>query len=304
MVSVIIVSWNASDYLLRCLQSLSRDVCRFPVEIIVVDNASSDGSVERVEELFPEVRLIRNSENLGFARASNLGVAVSRGRYLCFINSDVEVRNDCVTRLVTFCEGNPEVGMVGPGIIGRDGRPQTSCRTFPTLWNTACRAFALDKCFPHVPVFDVCPRSRLPPEAPRTVDVLSGCFWLVRKDALGTVGMLDESFFMYGEDVDWCKRFRTAGWKIVFFPGAEAIHHGGASSANAPLRFYIEKQKADLRYWAKHHSASGIRHLLPGCLFAHGDAGDRAHAGISFRPPCNQGPLSQGLTAVWHAWDG
>ena len=132
-VSVIIVSWNAREYLMQCLASLSTEACRYPLEIIVVDNASSDCSADAVASSYPSVRLIRNAENLGFARANNLGVSVSTGRYLCFVNSDVKVLPHCLDRLVQFCEEHPEVGMVGPRIIGGDGKLQRSCRGFPTV---------------------------------------------------------------------------------------------------------------------------------------------------------------------------
>lgn len=114
-VSVIIISWNARDYLTQCISTLTSEVCRYPMEIIVVDNASSDGSPDCVESKYPNVRLIRNAENMGFAKANNIGVSVSTGNYLCFINSDVKVLPHCITRLVEYCEEHPEAGMVGPG---------------------------------------------------------------------------------------------------------------------------------------------------------------------------------------------
>jgi GT2 family glycosyltransferase len=252
--SVIIVSWNARDYLVQCLNSLSSDVCRYPMEIIVVDNASSDGSPESVEQGFPNVRLIRNEANLGFAKANNLGIAQSRGRYLALINSDVKVLPDCITRLVDYCAQHPEAGMVGPRILGGDGKLQRSCHGFPNLWNMFCRGIALDSLFPHVRLFGGYLMPYWDHDNLRPVDILSGCFWLVRREALLKVGLLDEGFFMYGEDMDWCRRFWVNDWQVVFIPGAEAIHYGGASSANAPVRFFIEKQRANLRYWKKHHS--------------------------------------------------
>jgi GT2 family glycosyltransferase len=253
VVSVIIVNWNARDYLLQCLASLSSEVCRDPMEVIVVDNDSSDGSPEAVENQFPHVRLIRSGANLGFARANNLGVAHSRGRYLAFVNSDVKVLKDCLTTLVDYCDQHPDVGMAGPRIIGGDGKLQRSCRGFPTVWNMFCRAMALDAMFPRVKICSGYAMKYWPQENLRPVDILTGCFWLVRREALNQVGMLDESFFMYGEDMDWCKRFWNGGWKLMFVPSAEAIHYGGASSSNAPVRFYIERQRADLQYWTKHH---------------------------------------------------
>jgi GT2 family glycosyltransferase len=257
-VSVIIVSWNAREFLMQCLASLSADACDYPMEIIVVDNASSDGSADEVANSYPRVRLIRNAENLGFAKANNIGISLSTGRYLCLVNSDVKVLPHCVSTLVRFCEENPEVGMVGPRVIGGDGKWQHSCKGFPNVWNVFCRALALDTLFPRGKLFTGFLLSHWRQDCPRPVDILVGCFWLVRREALTRVGLLDETFFMYGEDIDWCKRFWMHGWKVVFVPSAEAIHYGGASSANAPFRFYIEQQKADLHYWKKHHSSFGV----------------------------------------------
>jgi len=257
-VSVIIVSWNARDYLRKCLASLSSNVCQFPMEIIVVDNASSDGSPDYVESEYPNVRLIRNAENMGFAKANNIGVSISSGDYLCFVNSDVEVLPDCITRLVNYCEEQPEAGMVGPLIIGGDGQLQRSCRGFPSVWNMFCRALALDRIFRNCKLFTGYSLGYWPQNSLRSVDILTGCFWLVRRQAMEQVGLLDESFFIYGEDMDWCKRFWIKGWQVVFVPSAKAIHYGGASSSNAPVRFYIERQKADLQYWKKHHSGPAV----------------------------------------------
>ncbi|EIC28188.1 glycosyltransferase family 2 protein [Methylomicrobium album] len=266
-VSVIIVSWNARDYLKKCLKSLAGGMCSYPMEIIVVDNASSDGSAECVAAEFPHVRLIRNADNLGFAKANNIGVVASRGQYLAFINSDVEVLPDCLTRLVDYVEAHPEVGMAGPFIIGGDGRMQRSCRGFPGVWNMFCRALALDTLFRSVRLFSGYSMAYWSQDSLRPVDILSGCFWLVRRPALDRVGLLDEAFFIYGEDMDWCKRFWKHGWKVVFYPEAKAIHYGGASSSNAPVRFYIERQKADLQYWRKHHSPPAVAaYLLISCL--------------------------------------
>ena len=252
-VSLVIVSWNARDYLMQCLASLSAEACRYPFEIIVVDNASSDGSAEAVAEGYANVRLIRNSENLGFSKANNIGISASIGRYLCLINSDVKVLPNCISRLVDYCEEHLNVGMVGPHIFGGDGKLQRTCRGFPTVWNMFCRALALDALCPRNKVFNGYKLYHWRQDSLKPVDILTGCFWLVRRDALRQVGLLDENFFMYGEDMDWCKRFWNKGWPIVFVPSAEAIHYGGASSSSSPVRFYIERHRADLQYWKKHH---------------------------------------------------
>lgn len=257
-VSVVIVSWNAREYLAGCLDSLAASACRYPTEVIVVDNASSDGSAEMVTTRYPEVRLIQTGANLGFAKANNIGIRASRGEYLALINSDVKVLPECLTRLVDYLDGHPQVGMAGPRVIGGDGKLQRSCRGFPTVWNMLCRTLTLDVLFKRVAAFNGYFLHHWPQESEAPVDILSGCFWTIRRQALDRVGLLDEAFFMYGEDMDWCKRFWLNGWNLMFVPAAEAIHYGGASSSNSPIRFYIERHRADLRYWKKHHSFPAV----------------------------------------------
>jgi len=243
MVSVIIVSWNARDHLLQCLESLSPEVCRHPLEIIVVDNASSDGSPECVESRFPNVRLIRNAANLGFARANNAGISRSSGRYLCLVNSDVRVLPECINRLVDYCEAHGETGMAGSAHC-RFGR--TSATGLP----------AIPECMEPV-LQGGGPRHNLSADetvwrrfAFRPATEPAGCggrghtqrvFLAGPPPGTGGRWFARRSFFMYGEDMDWCRRFREQGWKRVFVPAAQAVHFGAASSANAPIRFYIER---------------------------------------------------------------
>ena len=252
-ISVIIVNWNSQAYLERCLESFAQAPSSRSVEIIVVDNGSTDGSPEIVEARFPHVRLIRNRENLGFARANNMAIRESRGRYVSLVNSDVEVLPGCLDALADFLDQHPDVGNVGPRILYPNRTLQSSCRRFPTLWNNFCSASGLATLFPGSRIF--CGEHMLYFRYDRTlpVDVLVGCFWMMRQEAVEAVGFLDEDFFIYGEDVDWCRRCRKSGWQVVFFPGAEAIHHRAASSAANPVRFAVLQQQSVLRYWAKHH---------------------------------------------------
>ena len=256
-VSIIIVSWNAKEILRACLNSLMDSTVEYAHEIIAVDNGSSDGSPEMVEKEFPHVRLIKNRYNLGFARANNIGIRASRGRYVCLINSDVIVFEDCIKNLMSFMDENPAAGMAGPKILNPDRTLQPSCRHFPSIWNNLCHAVALNHLFPRSRFFSAPFMDYWAHDTVRKVDVITGMFWMIRRQAIDEVGLLDEDFFVYGEDIDWCKRFRQGGWDIVFYPGAEAVHIGGASSSNAPFKFYIEMQKANLQYWKKHHGKIG-----------------------------------------------
>ncbi len=261
--SIVLVSWNAKDYLLQCIESIRRtypDVRR--TEIIVVDNNSADGSADAVEASCPDVELVRNAENQGFAKANNTGIDRARGEYVALINSDVIVGRGCLQQLCRFLDDNPSVGLAGPRILNPDETLQPSCREFPNLTSSLLRALALDSLFPHSRFFGRHFMTCWSHDCPRDVDVLSGCFWVARRAAIDSVGGLDSNFFMYGEDIDWCRRFQQRGWRVVYVPSVSSVHFGGASSANAPVRFYIEMHRANLQYWKKHHGlAAGALYL-------------------------------------------
>jgi hypothetical protein len=227
-------------------------------EIIVVDNASADGTPDLIRKEFPHICLKMNASNDGFARANNVGMLISQGKYISLINSDVWVPPNCLDRLVRFMEENPLIGIVGPKMIGGDGKAKRSCMRFPTLWSVFCRALAVDTLFKKSKLFNGYMMRGFEHDRLMDVDVLNGWFWVVRREALELVGLLDEQFFMYGEDVDWCYRFRKAGWRVVFYPGAEAMHYGGGSSEKAAARFYVEKQRANAQCWMKHKRRSSL----------------------------------------------
>lgn len=257
LLSIIIVSWNAKEYLFKCLNSLIPEIVSYQSEIIIVDNASTDGSPELVRDCFPNVKLICNERNLGFAKANNIGIRESTGEYVCLVNSDIMILRNCFDSMIGFMDKHPQIGMIGPKTLNPDGTLQPSCFSFPTFWNSLCRALALDSVFPKTEVFGRRLMTFWAHDSIRSVDALNGCFLMVRREALNQVGLLDEGFFVYGEDIDWCKRFRDAEWDVVFFPKAKAIHYGGASSSNAPIRFYLEMHRADMQYWRKHHGQLG-----------------------------------------------
>lgn len=251
--SFVIVSWNAREHLRTCLRSIASCCTGVSYEVIVVDNASSDGSPEMVASAFPSVRLIRSERNEGFAAANNRGTAVATGRYLALVNSDVEIFAGSIERLVSFMDAHPEIGILGPRVLNADRTDQASTRTSPSLRSWLFRALALDTTFPRSRFFGAHYMTNQPRDQVRDVDVLSGCFWLIRRSAHEQVGGLDTRFFIYAEDMDLCLRYRRAGWRVTFCPISEIIHYGGGSSGSAPLRFWIEQQRANLQYWKKHH---------------------------------------------------
>ncbi len=202
---------------------------------------------------FPHIQLLAQNDNLGFAKANNVGLAHCSGQYICLINSDVVVSRGCIQTMVEYLKMHPRIGMLGPRMRLKDGTIGKSCMGFPTVWNWFCRASALDVLFHNTKFFCGYLRSDFQYDRIQDVDVLTGWFWVVRRQALDEVGPLDKRYFFYGDDIDWSKRFHDAGWKVVFYPYAEAIHYCGSSSARAPIRFYIEMRRANLQYCQKFH---------------------------------------------------
>jgi GT2 family glycosyltransferase len=240
-----------------CLDSL-RACTRRSYEVIVVDNGSDDGSPEFVATHYPEVQLIRNRENIGFPRGNNLGIRAAKGNYIFVLNSDIKVLGNCVDALVDYLEANPDVGMIGPKILNADLTHQSSCRENPTLWNNFCSASGLATIFKQSRLFSGEHMLYFKGDRTIDVDVLVGCFWTVRRTALDQFGLLDEGFFIYAEDVDWCKRCWNAGWRVVFYHVPEAIHYRGVSTTKKdPVRFALTQQRSVLRYWKKHHGLGG-----------------------------------------------
>jgi GT2 family glycosyltransferase len=264
-ISIVIVAWNAQQYLELCLESLVAAPPHRSMEVIVVDNASSDGTCKMIEARYSWVKLIRSPENLGFSRGNNLGIRQCQGCYIALVNPDVQILPGCLDALADFLEENPTVGNVGPRVLNPDGTLQSSCRRFPTLWNNFCAATSLTSVFKGSRLFAGEHMFYFSHDRIMAVDVLVGCFSMIRREAFDGVGLLDENLFMYGDDVDWCRRAWTAGWKVVFFPGAQVIHDRGKITAPYPVRFAVAQQRSILYYWAKHHGRLrllGIRNVL------------------------------------------
>lgn len=268
-ISVVIVGWNARHYLELCLDSLAKAPPRRSMEVLVVDNASTDGSVEMIEAKFPLVKLIKSSENVGFARGNNVAIRQCHGRYIALVNPDVIVFPGCLDALADFMDENPKVGNVGPRVLNPDMSMQSTCRRFPTLWNNFCSASGLSSRFKSSRFFAGEHMFYFPHDRTLAVDVLVGCFSMIRREAFDTVGLLDEGLFMYGDDVDWCRRARNAGWEVVFYPGGQAIHDRGKITAPYPVRFAVAQQQSILHYWTKHHTTLGVLGIRGIMLFHH-----------------------------------
>jgi GT2 family glycosyltransferase len=259
-VSVVVVTYNALPWVERCLDSVrSSDVA--VVDCVVVDHGSTDGTVPFVRERFPEVRIVEQ-ENRGMGGGNNAGMRVSEARYFFLLNSDAWVVGDGLDELVGFADAHGDAAVVGPKLLNEDGSLQRSVRGEPTLWRLATEYLYLRKLAPNTDLLNPLYAGGFDHTSVREADWLSGAALLVRRAAADEVGLFDESFFMFGEEVDWLTRFRRAGWKVYFDPAAEVVHVGGASHGGG---LYVENVRGHLRWFAKHRGpreAERARRLL------------------------------------------
>jgi GT2 family glycosyltransferase len=257
--SIIIVNYNVRDFLHQSLRSLDKARAGLKSEIIVVDNASGDGSVEMLRSRFPGIRLIANTTNLGFAKANNLALKITRGEYCLLINPDTVVQEDTLRVMLEFFRDNPDVGLAGCKILNPDGTFQLACRrSFPTPWVAFTKLFGLAALLPKSRVFGIYNLTYLDPDQHYEVDAVSGSFMMVRRKAYQAVGGLDEEFFMYGEDLDWCYRIQHAGWKIYYVPGTSIIHYKGESTRRSSLNEIRTFYEAMHLFVRKHHGRSNL----------------------------------------------
>lgn len=251
-VSVIIINWNTKEILRDCLTSVYEQAGDVDYEVIVVDNASTDGSVEMVKNDFEQAVLIENAENRGFATANNQGIAIAKGRYVLLLNSDTVVLDGAIARTVDFADAHPRAGVTGCRVLNPDRTLQSTCFMFPSVLNMFLSSTYLYKLFPRSRFFG---RERMTwwdRNDTREVDVVTGCFMLVRREAIDQVGPMDERFFMYAEETDWCYRFKKSGWQIMFTPAAEIVHLGGQSTAKRPVAMIIQLRLSILKFVRKH----------------------------------------------------
>lgn len=228
--SIAIPSWNTRDLLAQCLESVFRGSDGLSREVIVVDNASSDGSGDMVAARYPQVHLIRNRTNVGFAGACNVAYKQSTGRYFMLLNSDTVVLEDALKSMVEFMDEHPDAGAAGCRLLNGDGSLQRSCSCFPSALTELFDALYLSKVFPRSKTFACYPMSYWDFDHVRMVDFAGGSCLIVRRETISEVGLLDEGYFMYTEEADWCYRMWDQGWAVYFYPGAQVIHLGGESA--------------------------------------------------------------------------
>jgi len=272
-ISVVIVSWNVRDLLAQCLDSLLAvaelsispgqpwgQIGARTVDVWVVDNASSDGAISMLADRYPWVHAIASERNVGFTGGNNLALRQCRGHYVLLLNPDTVLTRDAgqpdaLSLLANLLDQQSAVGLVGPRLVYGDGSPQSSRRRFPTLMTALMESTLLERWFPHNRWARRYRFEDEPAFAAQEVDWVNGACMLVRRQALDQVGLFDEGFFMYSEELDLCRRLRTAGWAIMHLPTATVVHYEGQSSGQVAARRQLLFDTSKVRYFAKHHGA-------------------------------------------------
>lgn len=266
--SILIVNYNTCQLTVDCLHSVMASKTEYDYEVIVIDNNSKDESVETIRSLFPQVTLITNSDNVGFAKANNQGMNIAQGRYILLLNSDTIVLEDTLQTMLDFMDLNPMTGASGCKVILPDGSLDKACkRGFPTPSASFYYAFGLSKLFPSKPKFNQYQLGYLDPDQEYPVDCLVGAFMMVRRETIEQVGGLDEQFFMYGEDIDWCYRIKEAGWGIHYYPLTHIIHLKGGSARRRPVKIIYEFHRAMILFHRKHYRGR-YNILVNGAVYA------------------------------------
>src|SRR3989338_9686842 len=263
--SVCLVNHNAKELILDCIESIYNKTNKTSFEIILVDNNSTDGSQEPIEKAFPEVKIIENKQNKGFAYANNQAVKFASGKYIMLLNNDTILKNDALDKMVTFIESKPKVGALTCKLYNANKiTVQSNCRSFPTPLGTMFgRASLLTKLFPNNPWSAKNLLSDWDYNSPREIDWASGAALMVRRAVINQIGLLDDkNFFIYWEDTDWCKRIHDAGWKIMFIPDAEIIHLTGSGGGKRSLflsnLMIYQMHRSAYNYFRKHHLKSWL----------------------------------------------
>lgn len=304
--SIIIVNWNVKALLRNCLHSLLEAGAGLAFELIVVDSASTDGSVQMVRQEFPQVRLVASSENLGYSRGNNTGCQLAGGRYLFLLNPDTVVQPDTLQQLVGYMEAHPAIGVIGPQLLWPNGSIQSSRRRLPTLGTLFWESTLLGQWFPHnrhIHRYHMLDRS---PQEAQTVEWVVGAALFIRREAWEQVGPLDEAFFMYFEETDWLRRCAERGWQVAYLPEARVIHYEGKSSEQGLADRAIRFQRSKLYYTRKYFGPgwSSLLRIFLWLTFAFQWAEETAKWLIGHRRPLRRqrmGAYRQVLQALWHS---
>jgi GT2 family glycosyltransferase len=266
LISVITVSWNTRDLLRTCLQSLLRELDGIDAEVFLVDNDSADQSAEMVEKEFPQIRLIVNDTNRGFAAANNQALALATGDFILLLNPDTVVHPGAIKTLLGFMQTHAKAGIVAPQLLESSGAVQRSCRQFPTFLGMLYELLGLSKLFPDQAKFRQYKMLDWNHDDERQVDQPEGACLLLRRRVIEEVGVLDEGFFMLFEEVDWCYRIKEKGWQIWFTPSAQVTHHYGQSIKQVKAKMILSSHRGLYRFWHKHYR--GNRWYLDGIAYS------------------------------------
>ena len=248
-VSVVVVSYNVRDLLRDCLASVQMAAAGVPLDAWVVDNASTDGSVAMVRATFPAIHVVANRANVGFAAANNQAIRTSQGRYVLLLNCDAALRDGALATLCRYLDEHPDVAVVGPALVNADGSRQSSRRRAPRPATGFVESTQLQQWRPRWWLTDRYYIADRPDDVAQEVDWLTGACLLVRRAAIGEVGLLDEGFHMYSEELEWCLRFGRVGWRIVYLPSAQVVHHHGQSSGQDVLRRHLDHHRSKYRLY-------------------------------------------------------
>lgn len=270
--SVIIVNWNTQAFLRRCLLSVAQHTCDVAYEVLVVDNGSTDGSPEMVRHEFPGVHLFPNTANLGFARANNHALQHAAGRYLLLLNSDTALLNNALHDIVRFMDAHPAVGIVGPRLLNPDGSRQYSCDLFPRRPLRLLGDKILDICWPGNRLTRRGKMARWEDQGNFPVDYVIGAVLCIRRQTLEEIGLLDEQFFMYAEDIDWCYRAACAGWPTFYLGAISVYHYNRGSSETSPAMAATlrgMREQSLVRFYAKHYGRLAAFLIQSNCALNH-----------------------------------
>ncbi|HHX60525.1 MAG TPA: glycosyltransferase family 2 protein [Epulopiscium sp.] len=252
--SIIIVSYNTQDLLRQTIQSVIDTTHKIKYEIIVSDNDSSDGSPLMVEQEFKEVKLIKTGANLGFSKGNNIGIKEAKGRYILLLNSDTVVKGNCLDECVRYMDQHNEIGVLGCKIVLPSGKLDHACkRGFPTPQASLYYMLGLYKAYPNNPKYGAYCAAHLGEDEVGEADALMGAFMMLPRAVIDEVGGLDEAFFMYGEDLDWCYRIKEAGYKVMYYPKEYIVHHKGSSSKKKRIKTIYEFHRAMILFYNKHY---------------------------------------------------
>lgn len=251
-ISAVVISFNGMQFLPECLRTLVEDLEGLSHEIIIVDNGSSDGSVEFIRDNYPQTQLIENKTNVGFAKAVNEGIKTAKGKYLYILNQDLRFRKGTARSLLDRIKQDDTIGMIGPKFVGFDGRLQWSARAFPSYRHIIYRALFLDRLFPRHPEFSSWRMGWFDHEHERFVDQPMGAVMLIPREVVERVGYMDENFPLLFNDVDYCRRMKEAGYRLLYYPGAVVEHFVGGSTKKMPVKLRIASHRSLYRYLRKY----------------------------------------------------